>query len=114
MSYSKDELDSAFNTFWIAGMKKVNKKAARKAFEKEAKSQSDLAQFVFMLSNDIKARKGKQFGFDSMHPATYLNGERWEDELPKLEVIDNVRSIGNRLTKDIDLIEELSDRSWAY
>ena len=26
---------------------------------------------------------------------------------------DNVRSIGNRLTRDIGLIEEMTDRSWA-
>ena len=110
MSHSKDELESAFNSFWIAGMRKVNKKAARKAFEKEVKLQSDLTQFVFMLINDIKARKGKQFGFDSMHPATYLNGERWEDELPKAEIVNNVTDI--RSTRDMTIEDEFN-RDWA-
>ena len=111
MKHSKDDLESAFNSFWVAGMKKVNKKAARKAFEKEAKLQSGLTQFVFMLINDIKARKGKQFGFDSMHPTTYLNGERWEDELPKTEIVNNVTPI--RSTRDTTLEQELTDRTWA-
>jgi len=106
-----NNIDSAFESFWIAGMKKVNKKAARKAFEKLAKNQKDLTQFVFMICNDVKARKGKQFGFDALHPATYLNGERWEDELPKTEIVNNVTAI--RTTRDMTLEEELTDRSWA-
>lgn len=73
-----------FENFWQAGMRKVNKKAARKIFQRLLKEQSNPHEFVEMLSNDVKHRiRLKQFGFDAMHPTTYLNGERWEDEMPK-------------------------------
>lgn len=30
----------------------------------------------------MRRAAAEQMGFDKMHPTTYLNGERWEDELP--------------------------------
>ena len=99
-------LDEAFEIFWLAGMKKLNKKKALTIFKKLAKKVPDLKEFALRLYNDIQSRLGKQFGFDAMHPTTYLNGERWEDELPAV-------NSGPRLTKDISLQDELTDRSWA-
>ena len=101
-------IDEAFDIFWQAGMKKLNRKKALVIFKRIAKTVPDLKEFALMLYNDVKARLGKQFGFDSLHPTTYLNGERWEDELPQaLQVVD-------RNTRDISLEESLGDRGWAY
>lgn len=37
-----------------------------------------------MLAEDIRSRvAGKQFGFDKLHPTTYLTGPRWMDEIAK-------------------------------
>ena len=59
-----------------------------------------------MLIIDIKKRlASNQLGFKEMHPATYLNGERWEDEIINTP-------IPQRQTP-IDSIELLTDRTWA-
>lgn len=71
-----------FEEFWNIGMRKANKKGAKKAFDKTIKGMSALEkrEFMDMLKQDIPWRLKNQFGFDKLHPASYLNGERWEDE----------------------------------
>lgn len=80
--------DEAFdNIFWLAGMRKIEKKAAKSAFRTQYRewrrdnvgTPDDFATF---LAGDIATRVGKQFGFDKLHPSTYLNGQRWNDEKP--------------------------------
>jgi len=74
------EMDSAFNLFWFAGMKKSNKAKAETAFKKLAGKNP--LQFAEKLAGDVKARlSNQQMGFDKMMPTTYLNNARWEDEL---------------------------------
>jgi len=74
----------AFETFWSAGMRKVNKKGALKAFIalcKKYKSQNEPDEIAELMAQDVRARiAANQFGFEKMHPATYINGERWTDE----------------------------------
>ncbi|MBE0395336.1 replication protein [Citrobacter amalonaticus] len=85
-SYRHEETDKAFEEiFWCAGMRKTGKKNAISAFRtqfslwrKETKGTAD--QFASMLAEDIRNRARIQFGFDNLHPATYLNGQRWNDE----------------------------------
>lgn len=77
------DLDGAFDRFWSAGMVKQGKAKAHAKFKsmcKEMKlSPHDLAE---KLCDDIQRRLAAgQFGFDKLHPATYLNGKRWEDEI---------------------------------
>lgn len=75
------ERELLFAVFWSAGMKKTGKKNAVKSFERVLKSQSNQGAFVDILCEDIKQRLLiNQMGFAEMHPATYLNGERWNDE----------------------------------
>lgn len=76
-------IDQAFETFWSAGMRKVNKKGALAPFKKAFKESefSDPMLFALHLSGDISKRKASgQFGFDKMHPTTYLNQQRWNDD----------------------------------
>lgn len=82
------EIDQAFESvFWSAGMVKKGKQKAMSAFRSQfqewrKESRGTPEQFAQMLAEDIACRKGKQFGFDNLHPATYLNGQRWNDEKP--------------------------------
>lgn len=82
---SEDEIEESFNVFWASGMAKVGKQSAFKAFSAKLKSSGMSAQgFADMLVKDVKSRlAAKQFGFDQLHPTTYLNNHRWEDEIVK-------------------------------
>lgn len=73
----------AFDIFWAAGMRKVNKSKAEKSFIRELKnSKMEPMEFANMLATDVKRRLAvSQLGFSEMHPTTYLNGQRWRDEL---------------------------------
>lgn len=84
-----EETDQAFeDIFWRAGMVKTGKVKARSAFEIQLKAWRKVtggsaAEFASMLAQDIQTRiAGDQFGFDRLHPTTYLNGQRWNDEKP--------------------------------
>lgn len=83
-----EETDKAFeNIFWLAGMRKTGKKNAGSAFRTQfaawrKETHGSPEEFASMLAEDIRQRVGTQFGFDRMHPATYLNGQRWNDEKP--------------------------------
>ncbi|MEI9696039.1 replication protein [Atlantibacter hermannii] len=87
-STKNQDTDEAFEKiFWLAGMHKTGKKNARSAFrtqyaEWRRVSGGTPEQFATFLAGDIAERTGKQFGFDKLHPSTYLNGKRWEDEKP--------------------------------
>jgi len=76
-------IDDLFEQFWLAGLPKVNKKKAKAAF-KTARMNcvESRISFTDMVLGDIERRlAANQFGFDKMHPTTYLNGERWNDEI---------------------------------
>ena len=83
----QEVLDYCFNQFWESGIRKVNKKKAKVLFfsvVKKNRSHSGLTSYDFTtrLEQDIKARiNAQQMGFSEMHPTTYLNGERWTDEI---------------------------------
>lgn len=86
-----DQVEFSFDQFWIAGMRKVNKKKALSAYKSQFKANkknldkiSPELQFANHLINDIKKRLYLgQLGFAEMHPTTYLNGERWNDDYPE-------------------------------
>jgi len=98
--------DEMFDYFWESGLKKLNKKVAKRKFIILIKSipANERWDFIFFLRQDIRLRLGNQYGFSELHPATYINGERWEDEKPKER---------DRSTRDISVNESLTDRSWA-
>ncbi|RAY85892.1 replication protein [Enterobacter hormaechei subsp. steigerwaltii] len=83
-----EETDQAFeNIFWCAGMHKTGKKNAKSAFRTQftlwrKDTKGSACEFARFLADDIKLRLGVQFGFDKLHPSTYLNGQRWNDEKP--------------------------------
>lgn len=81
------DVDGFFELFWEAGMRKEKKKTCRPIFKKvitKAVKESCVTagQATQMLIDDIKARIDAGVnGFDLMHPTTYLNQERWNDEI---------------------------------
>lgn len=80
----QSEIDRLFELFWWSGIRRIGKKAALAKFTNLIKPKGNKDEFVGMLVDDVKARiDGQQFGFTEMHPTTYLNGERWNDERPK-------------------------------
>lgn len=87
-SNQHEETDQAFeNIFWCAGMHKTGKKNAKSAFRTQFTlwrkgTKGSAGEFARFLADDIKLRLGVQFGFDKLHPSTYLNGQRWNDEKP--------------------------------
>lgn len=87
-----EETDQAFeNIFWCAGMHKTGKKNAKSAFRTQftlwrKDTKGSAGEFARFLADDIKLRLGVQFGFDKLHPSTYLNGQRWNDEKPATAV----------------------------
>lgn len=93
-----EETDLAFEEiFWLAGMVKGGKAKAKSAFRTQFKawrkeSGGTPEQFAQFLADDIASRKGKQFGFDKLHPSTYLNGQRWNDEKPAPEPTQSTNS----------------------
>jgi len=105
----KDLHDEAFDYFWSnMQLRKVNKKKAKSSFKSaysnfpKSLSVTTPGDLAFVLISDINERfKLGQRGIDGMHPTTYLNGERWNDE----KVIEiqkggnNTFSITNALEK---------------
>lgn len=77
-------VDEAFEHFWLnMALSKKNKAKAKQVFAKQVKDlKVEPKFFADQLIEDTKRRKN-DFGFDKLHPTTYLNGKRWEDELDK-------------------------------
>lgn len=76
-AHTREAADAAFATFWATYPRRTAKRDARKAWDK-ALTRSDAATITAAA-----ARYRDEPGRDSRytpHPATWLNGDRWEDE----------------------------------
>lgn len=77
-------LDAAFERFWAAYPRKTDKKDAKKAF---FRLKPDEGLLNLLLTAIEKQKKSAQWAEEGgrfvPHPSTWLNGCRWEDELPK-------------------------------
>ena len=81
---SKETYTREFDVFWAAYPRHTDKQAAFKAFVK-LKPDDTLMQVI--LAGIERQKQSAQWTKDGgqfiPHPATWLNGCRWEDELPK-------------------------------
>lgn len=77
----------AFGLFWDSSLKNGSKKKAHELFTAYCKrTKTDPMAFAMVLTNDTAARKkANQFGFDKLHVTTYLNQERWNDQVKAAE-----------------------------
>lgn len=93
-----------FDRFWNAGMTKQSKKSALKSFTKQHKeSKQEIGAFTDYLINDVQQRVAANvFGFDKMHPTTYLNQQRWHDDIVKPD------QLGGKQAQSIQTIGSMS------
>jgi len=96
---------SGFDLFWSAYPRKVKKKQAREIWNrKRLDEQTEL--LVADVQNRIATDGQWAEGF-TPHPTTYLNGERWNDEIEPVR--QRAEATGRRLT--FDEIREQQERS---
>ena len=79
ISSSDDEVDYYFDQLWSLYPRKVGKGQARKAF-KAASKKKDFYELLPKLMDYVQTLEGKDKQYIP-HLATWLNGERWEDEV---------------------------------
>ena len=80
---AKADMNARFETFWKAYPKHVNKKGAEKAFVKLNPDDGLLETMLAAVERQKQtAQWREQNGQFIPHPTTWLNGRRWEDELP--------------------------------
>jgi mannitol/fructose-specific phosphotransferase system IIA component len=105
MSLSPD-LSEEFDRFWKACPRKTNKAAARKAFPKALKKGVTTDQLIEDMSRRVElgqwSLSEKRF---IPHPATYLNGERWEDEIVTRRKVTTDEAIADRTRDMLRLID---------
>lgn len=75
-----DDVDLWFGEFWKLYPRKVAKANAEKAFKKKCKDEQTYTAIMRGLQNYVTACKGKDPQYIA-HPATWINGERWNDEV---------------------------------
>lgn len=81
-----DAVDSAemFARFWSLYPRKVGKEAARKAWDKLTLTDELFEVMVQALgAQSVNTEWTKDNGQFIPHPSTWLNGKRWEDEVPE-------------------------------
>jgi uncharacterized protein YdaU (DUF1376 family) len=69
-----------FAEFWAIVPRKVAKPAALKAY-RAALKRADRQTILDGMARYAESRRGKDMQF-TVHPATWLNGDRWADEAP--------------------------------
>ncbi|WGM01933.1 hypothetical protein [Arsenophonus nasoniae] len=89
---NQNPIDLAFEgIFWPQVQRKVGKQSAKSSFKTQFRlwrkeTGKTAEQFAEFLVADIRLRlQAKQFGFEKLHPATYLNGKRWLDDKPVIQ-----------------------------
>lgn len=68
--------EEAFEAFWVCYPRRVAKGAARTAFAKAIKK-TTLERMLAAITEYVAKKPEK---IDFKHPATWLNGECWDDE----------------------------------
>jgi len=82
-SSAKADEPTGFTDFWKAYPRKVGKAVARKAWIK-AKAKPPLDKILATVKDQCESDDWKRDGGQFIpHPATWINGERWADELFK-------------------------------
>lgn len=92
---NKKECERNFEKFWEAYPRKVGKQNAYKAFLKLKVDSETLEKILFAI-NQQKSSEQWQDERYIPHPSTWLNGERWNDELPKPK-----KSYGNYMQRSV-------------
>lgn len=78
-----DSCIPTFEDFWAIWPKREAKKDARRAWEK-LRAQDKIAAVTALPQHVARWRREGRVRNHIPHPATWLNGERWEDELGEI------------------------------
>jgi len=86
----------SFDTFWEVYPRKVAKANARKAWDKLKPDDELLDKILIALEKQKKSKAWTRDGGQYIpHPATWLNGHRWEDEIEEGNNIGNDKTDSN-------------------
>ena len=72
--------NTLFEIFWKAYPRKTNKAFARKCFDKAKVTQELLDKMLIAIAKQKKTSQWQMLEYIP-HPSSWLNGERWEDEV---------------------------------
>lgn len=96
---SKNETDSQFDEFWGSYPKKKDKKKAHNAFNRLSASNKQKAlEGVVRYAKYCEERQTESRFI--LHPSTFLNGHRWEDELDAVSDTD-IPASGTTMEADV-------------
>ena len=80
-------MEGMFERFWTVYPRHVNKQGAKKAFEKLKPDEELLQKMIAAIEKQNESEQWtKDNGQYIPHPQTWLNGKRWEDELPRAKM----------------------------
>ena len=102
---TNNEIDknALFESFWKIYPKKVNKKKSKDKFFKICKTEEIFNEIMTGLYNQLKSSEWKKNNGQFIpHPTTWLNGERWKDEI-------NINAVSEERRIDYERIETIED-----
>jgi hypothetical protein len=90
--------DPQFDEFWASYPRKVGKGEARKCFDKAIQKTTLTRMLATIAWQRHTPQWLKNGGAYVPHPATWLNGERWDDEpfetpMLKEKTVNNLRAV---------------------
>ncbi len=108
-----------FEAFWRACPKRVDKAKARRAYLKPLKAGVLPETLLKAMEAYGESVKGSEPRFVA-HPSTWLNGERWNDEVPskgkvgaKTRIVKLVRQTENGL-EEFEQAQIWDERDWSW
>ncbi|MCO6160660.1 HNH endonuclease [Asaia lannensis] len=98
-----------FDEFWTAYPRKEGKASARRAYDKARKKigHAAIMQAIASWPFDENVRNGQDY---RPHPASWLNGERWNDESV---VQSGARPIAPQYPAEVEAAHKAAKREWA-
>ena len=91
--YAQDDLSEGFNQFWSAYPRKEAKQNAIRAWNKLRPDEALTRQILAAVERfRLDPQWSKENGQFIPHPATFLNGRRWEDVLSAQSPPDDPRA----------------------
>jgi hypothetical protein len=102
---------TSFDEFWSIFPRKVSKRAALKAWEKELKAGTDPAIIIEGLKRQLPMLMAKDPQFIP-HASTWLNGGRFEDELEPIRVPQQRRTLADAAAEFRSTLGHLNAPAW--
>ena len=119
LKFSEAERGRWFDSFWAVVWAKIGRGAARRACLAKVKTPEHRDRLIAEAKRqgpDILARAARSGSGSVLHPATWINQERWDDEEPELPSIGPTNGRMSALEQSRKTLQEcdLSDVETAY